>query len=474
MILLKKNSQNTFCTNVIFSTLTKNSMQFIRSFLFRICLLLFFIPDGLFAQKVTFSDSLICPKDTALVTIELEDALLGYFKYSFEQDTSELAIIMGKRSFKVHEPGIYTFTEFGILDPVTYETLLIIDTLITRNLQFYNLPNAWLTGGGTYCRNEDIVPLMLNFRGEASWQLTYLLNNEQLIIQDFETDQYEIAKDSSMLVELISVTDANCSVNKSGTGFLLIHEIPEANLSGDSLFCLNDEAVFQASANLPSSYLWSEPDAASIVQDNDSFDASITLKWMQAGTHKLSLTLQDSLHACNSDPVEMNILVYDLPLVKNNYDTLICFPPGQSAYLQPSAVSENNLFWPETNFTGFSLAITEPGIYRYIETTPFGCSNEGEIRALAECKAVLHVPEAFTPNNDGINDELLLFGQYFNLKLRIYTATGELIQEHYGSDPWNGMLHDAPAPTGIYYWNAEFTDELGTTYSAKGQFTLLR
>lgn len=449
-------------------------MQFIRFDLHLTCLLLFFMPIGLFAQKITFSDSLVCPGDSALVTVELEGALFGYFDYSINQNGYHKELVMGTRSFYTKEPGIYSFTQFGIIDINTMDTLDVIDTLIAFNLRWYDLPNAWLTGGGTYCSNEDIVPLVVNFRGEASWELTYLINNKQQITQVFEANKNEIVKDSSLVVELISLTDANCTVSLSGTGFLLIHQIPVATLKGDSLFCLNDESVFLASSNLPSSYIWGTPAAAFNMEDSVPCDSSIALKWLQAGSHKLGLTVRDSLNGCLSNRVEMNILVNEPPVVKTNYDTLICFPPGQLAYLQPSTVMENSLYWPDVNYIGSSLAISGPGTYRYLETTPFGCSNEGEIRALAECKAELHVPEAFTPNNDGINDYLLLYGHYFNLKLKIFFSTGELIMERYGSDPWDGMLKDTPAPNGIYYWNAEFMDEAGAYYSATGQFTLLR
>ena len=91
----------------------------------------------------------------------------------------------------------------------------------------------------------------------------------------------------------------------------------------------------------------------------------------------------------------------------------------------------------------------------------------------------LQVPEqgptqtnVFTPNNDGINDELILFtGPAEGYELQIFNRWGKTVwrtQNPAGS--WNGEA----APEGVYFYSLRFTDCTGNTVKKKGTVSLLR
>jgi hypothetical protein len=42
------------------------------------------------------------------------------------------------------------------------------------------------------------------------------------------------------------------------------------------------------------------------------------------------------------------------------------------------------------------------------------------------------------------------------------------------SEPWDGKINGSPAPNGVYYWTAEYTDKLGDTYFSQGNVMIIR
>lgn len=95
----------------------------------------------------------------------------------------------------------------------------------------------------------------------------------------------------------------------------------------------------------------------------------------------------------------------------------------------------------------------------------------------------VYIPNAFSPNGDGINDRFELFGGTDVaevLSLRIYDRFGGLIFEtnnfSVGSPlaGWDGYWRGQPAPTGVYTYVAEVTFVDGATEVFHGDLTLVR
>ncbi|GGG52357.1 PKD domain-containing protein [Bizionia arctica] len=88
-------------------------------------------------------------------------------------------------------------------------------------------------------------------------------------------------------------------------------------------------------------------------------------------------------------------------------------------------------------------------------TYPFGCVYSNIITLIVEKGYKLIMPDAFTPNDDGLND---FFGpEYIGLKkmkLNIYDTWGSLIYSESGDDlqGWNGKVRNEEAENGNYYY----------------------
>lgn len=88
----------------------------------------------------------------------------------------------------------------------------------------------------------------------------------------------------------------------------------------------------------------------------------------------------------------------------------------------------------------------------------------------------VHVPTAFTPNSDGLNDVLRIFGLPTNKgSIQVYNKWGEII---YQSDDiitgWNGRIQNSNAPEGTYRYKVYFEIPEGGTRTQVGTFVLIR
>ncbi|SMC77525.1 Ig-like domain-containing protein [Pedobacter africanus] len=88
----------------------------------------------------------------------------------------------------------------------------------------------------------------------------------------------------------------------------------------------------------------------------------------------------------------------------------------------------------------------------------------------------IFVPNTFTPNNDGKNDILYVYGNTIaKMRLRVYNQWGQFLYESLNiQNGWDGTHKGDMQPNGVYvyYLEAEFND--GTKTTKKGTITLLR
>jgi len=88
----------------------------------------------------------------------------------------------------------------------------------------------------------------------------------------------------------------------------------------------------------------------------------------------------------------------------------------------------------------------------------------------------IFVPNTFTPNNDGKNDVLYVYGNTITkIKFRVYNQWGQFLYESLNiQNGWDGTYKGDLQPNGVYvyYLDAEFND--GTKTTKKGTITLLR
>jgi gliding motility-associated-like protein len=121
----------------------------------------------------------------------------------------------------------------------------------------------------------------------------------------------------------------------------------------------------------------------------------------------------------------------------------------------------------------------DTGRYTYVLTgiTANGCVGTDTIRIVVADGPYLNVPNAFTPNGDGVNDFFsIMAAGYKKLNYyKIYNRWGqEVFQSNNFRQGWDGRFKGKDADVGTYFWLLSATTVHGKEVMLKGDLTLLR
>ena len=104
-------------------------------------------------------------------------------------------------------------------------------------------------------------------------------------------------------------------------------------------------------------------------------------------------------------------------------------------------------------------------------------SNEAMITINVESVSDIVVPNAFTPNNDGVNDTFRpVYRGMNNVELQIFDTWGNLVYSETGKDlqGWNGIINNKLAENGNYLYRIEAVTNQIKTIKREGIFTLIK
>jgi gliding motility-associated-like protein len=108
-----------------------------------------------------------------------------------------------------------------------------------------------------------------------------------------------------------------------------------------------------------------------------------------------------------------------------------------------------------------------------------GCTDTARLKVTMEYPDLFYMPNAFTPNDDGLNDNFgpswRLPERISNYSLSIYNRWGEeIFITHDLQAGWNGTKGQAVAPDGVYTWLIHLTEAQGLSKQYTGQVVLLQ
>ena len=106
------------------------------------------------------------------------------------------------------------------------------------------------------------------------------------------------------------------------------------------------------------------------------------------------------------------------------------------------------------------LTVASAGTY-WLETTLNNCPYRDSVTVVAQnCRLTdIYVPDAFSPNNDAVNDQLAVLhaGSFTTYSFRVYDRWGSLIFVSRRPDLlWDGTFLTKPCAEGVYAWTAEY------------------
>ena len=220
--------------------------------------------------------------------------------------------------------------------------------------------------------------------------------------------------------------------------------------------------------NVPVQYLWSTGAVTS------------SIKGLSADT--FSVTVTDA-KGCHADTAI--VMAQPAPITVTTISTLHIDYGGSQQIEITVAPSSNYIY---TWSPGASLSCTncpEP-VASPLVTTAYtltitdatgGCSAMDTLIMVVDPSKSFYFPNAFTPNNDGINDTYLVFAKgpvkYFQIE--IFDRWGEKVYDSNDiGKGWDGTYHGVYVSDGNYVYQSTITFLDGQTQTCKGSITVLK
>lgn len=410
----------------------------------------------------SFANTMICTGDSIFLQNTWQT------QAGFYNDTLQ-SVVDGCDSIIITELNLITYTSNG-------------DVSICESDSVF-LQNAWQTQAGTYLDTltsvngcDSIVTTLVNLLSGTPPTLgddVNMCQGDSIILTSSLIDVSFLWNDGSTNNNITVKTTGNyilTTMNGSGcqssdTISIVVVPLPIIDFTNDTIICDGQSVEIATSGIVAVNYMWQD---GSI---NSTFTAT------SPGTYYLTLT--DAADGCVSND-SITLVQGALPFVDLGNDTTICI--GEEITVNALGGNNRSYEWNDGS-TGAAIIVNSAGNYS-VTVTENSCSSEDEITISEEsCDCVTALPNAFSPNNDGLNDHIFPIiedgCEFTNFKFFVISRWGQVVYESTSSTPgdsgWNGTINGTELPQDTYIWVLEYTTILdNNSIIKKGEILLVR
>lgn len=158
--------------------------------------------------------------------------------------------------------------------------------------------------------------------------------------------------------------------------------------------------------------------------------------------------------------------------------SVFCLLENYNYSIDITNLNLNNIEWNNGESSDI-ITISEAGTF-----SGFGLNSTndtiGFIFEAQDCDNHIYIPNTFTPNSDGVNDNFRVYFEYATVceedyKLSIFDPYHQLIYNTNNAHiAWDGTYRGSNSPQGVYHYILEYKREDGETFEKSGQFLLMR
>ena len=232
----------------------------------------------------------------------------------------------------------------------------------------------------------------------------------------------------------------------------------QPHIGNDTSVCPGESVTFTIAAPF-TNYLWQNNSTA------NNFSATNVGSYF---VHCLDL------NGCITGDTAAILSFHPVPPSNAVADSVVC----GNIILTMQAPAGFTYLWSDGS-TNQTIDINTSGQYSVLLTNNFGCTSNSVFNIGLNCPAQLAMPNAFTPDGDGLNDLFLpRYSKIGSYHIYIYNRWGQLLYEtdklYQG---WDGTYQGVKCQTGVYVGMAEYStndDQSDIKRVAKGNVTLLR
>ena len=158
---------------------------------------------------------------------------------------------------------------------------------------------------------------------------------------------------------------------------------------------------------------------------------------------------------------------------KVNIGGLIKICPGDAVKLNAGSFSKYQ--W-STGDTASFIIVADSGIYSVLVENSAGCTASDSAEIAVSCGNYVWLPSAFSPDEDGVNDLFLGYGnEVSDYHLVIFNRMGQVVFETQDiAKGWDGLVDGTPSQIGIYGYTVRYKFDGSDSFNKKDIFTLIR
>ena len=303
-----------------------------------------------------------------------------------------------------------------------------------------------------------------------------------------------VVKQPTLGITTYSVTVTNSGgCSESDNAVITVNPIPDVQFTADTINgCEPLKVKFNSNNTTPSNgtFNWNFGDITSI--DNTSANPNPTHLFNKTGIYTISLSVTTPPNCQAQKTINQMINVYPKPKANFSYTPSepTSFNPDVT-FTDQSSIDVISQEWYFADAASIDNTVENKQIVTHI-FSGWGyypvrlivknnqCADTVINTVHVRADYTFYVPNAFTPNNDGLNDVFLPQGEGIdqnNYVMYIFDRWGEKIFETTDMmKPWEGKADNNKSlcPEGIYAWIAVFNDLEGNSHKHVGYVTLLK
>ncbi|SKC11127.1 gliding motility-associated C-terminal domain-containing protein [Dyadobacter psychrophilus] len=211
---------------------------------------------------------------------------------------------------------------------------------------------------------------------------------------------------------------------------------PAFSIGPDTTLCRDSSIVLTVQSDRWIEYNWSTGE--------DTKEITVG----EAGSY--FVIVKDRNDCYNSDTIQVG--ERPSPILNLLPEYAICIPDGQSVILDANGQGVQSYEWPHSGDTTRTVTVGAEGSYTVIAVNKEGCVAQQTTEVVDRCEPRFFIPDAFTPDGEGHNEILEIFGAYYtNFSIRIYNRWGEVIYASTNiEDRWDGTYKGLKVQPGAY------------------------
>jgi len=277
----------------------------------------------------------------------------------------------------------------------------------------------------------------------------------------------------------VTVTDLNGCIGTSASANLVVNMVPEVSFIADTVItCKEQKGVFTNTSiyDSGSSFAWTFGDGGTSSASNPSH------LYLNQGTYPISLTITTPAGCVSSNTGSIDIVFFPLPVAD-----FVTSPNINGVFNGKVEFVDRSDFavsWKWDFGDGF-YALTQNTEHYFNEVGDFNVRLT--VTNLAGCEDThsetvtiipYFVPNAFTPNGDGINDNFFFSGYDLDVatyEMKIFDRWGNLMFAGQNQlDIWKGDGPGGDAPQGTYAYRIIVKTRGGKEHVFNGAVNLIR